>query len=424
MDKSTIICPNCKTEIDISKSLYEQLSQKAKSDLQKEIESHRAKYKEALDSLKSKEQQIEEKAKKIKQEIEQNTQKLLQEQLIVEKAKLQSDLKAKIELEKSTQFELLQKELEEKTKQVVELNEKKAEIERLKREKDEIESNLKLKAEQELSQKLKDEKEKIAKQLEEQNAMKLKEKDEQLDQIKRQLVETKRKAEQGSQQIQGEAQEIAIEQWLTTHFVYDDIEEVKKGAYGADCIQTIHTPNIQNCGKICYESKNAKTFNKEWITKLKQDMLRANADLGVLVTTVYPPNLDRMGLVDGIWVCNLDEFKGSVGLLRESVIRVAMSLKKEENKSDKMTLLYNYLTGKEFYMQLNAIVDGFIRMQEELDKEKRSLQASWKRRQKLIDGVLENTTQMYGSLQGIAGNAIAHIKSLELPYSDEDSEDE
>jgi hypothetical protein len=267
---------------------------------------------------------------------------------------------------------------------------------------------------------LKSEKEKIAKMLEEANAMKIKEKDEQLDQIKRQLDETKRKAEQGSQQIQGEAQELEIESWLSSQFAFDKIDEVKKGAYGADCIQTIHTRQMQNCGKICYESKNAKSWSGEWVSKLNQDMLKATADLGVLVTTVYPKDMRRMGFVDGIWVCSLEEFKGSVSLLRESLINVQKSLQKEDNKSDKMTLLYNYLTSNEFSMQLNSIVDGFMSMQVELDKERRSLMASWKRRQKLIDGVLANTTEMYGSLQGIAGNAIGHINSLELPYIDDE----
>ena len=89
-----------------------------------------------------------------------------------------------------------------------------------------------------------------------------------------------------------------------------------------------------------------------------------------------------------------------------------------------MSLLYNYLTGNEFSMQLKSIVDGFMSMQQELDKERRSLMASWKRRQKLIDGVLQNTTEMYGALQGIAGSsALVHIDALELPEEIEDDDE-
>jgi hypothetical protein len=295
-------------------------------------------------------------------------------------------------------------------------------IEKLKREKDEISSRAKMEAELELSKKLAEEKIKLQKAIDDEISIKLKAKDEQIEQMRRDIENAKRKAEQGSMQLQGEALELAIESWLSSQFPFDTIDEVKKGAFGADCIQTIHTRELQNCGVICYESKNTKAWSDSWISKLQQDMLKVNADLGVLVTSVYPNGMNRMGFVDGIWVCSLDEFKGSVSLLRESLIRVHMTVQKEENKSDKMTLLYNYLTGNEFSMQLKAIVDGFMTMQQELDKERRSLMASWKRRQKLIDGVLQNTTEMYGSLQGIAGvSALAHIDVLELPEEiDED----
>jgi len=353
-------------------------------------------------------------------EVKKRTQMELERLLEKEKSSLEKELKSKITNQMQSQFKQLQEELDEKSKQISELNKTKLQMQKLKREKDELESKIKLEAEMRLNKLLSAEKEKIEKTLQEQMSIKLQEKEEQLKQIQRELENAKRKAHQGSQQVQGEALEVAIEEWIADKFPFDEVEEIKKGAYGADCIQTINTRELINCGKICYEIKNAKTFNREWITKLKQDMQKAKADLGVLVTTIYPKDMDRMGFVDGIWVCNFEEFKGSVALLREALIKVAKTLKKEENKSDKMTLLYNYLTGNEFEMQLRSIVEGFIKMREELEKEKRSMMASWKRREKLIDNVLENTTDMYGSLQGIAGNAIAHIEQLQLPYEDDE----
>jgi len=373
--KTTIKCPNCQTDIDINKILYHQLEK----------------------------------------ELQQATQK----QLKIEKQRLQDELKREILEEQSKSMALLEKELKEKSEQVKELNETKAQIAKLQREKEEIESKAKLEAQLALDRELKLEKAKIAKILEEQNELKLKQKDEQLEQIKRELENARRKAEQGSMQTQGEALELAIESWLNSQFPFDNIEEVKKGAFGADCVQTIHTREIQNCGVICYESKNTKAWSDSWIPKLKQDMISVNADLGVLVTSVYPKGMERMEFVDGIWVCSLEEFKGSSSLLRESLIRLSKTMQSQENRSDKMSLLYNYMTSNEFAMQMRAIVDGFIKMQEELDKEKRSLMASWKRRQKTIDGVLANTTEMYGALQGIAGSgAIAHIEALELSNLD------
>ena len=373
--KTTIKCPNCQIDIDINKILYHQLEK----------------------------------------ELQQATQK----QLKIEKQRLQDELKREILEEQSESMAILEKELKEKSEQVKELNETKAQIAKLQREKEEIASKAKLEAQLALDEELKLEKAKIAKILEEQNELKLKQKDEQLEQIKRELENARRKAEQGSMQIQGEALELAIESWLSSQFPFDNIDEVKKGAFGADCVQTIHTREIQNCGVICYESKNTKAWSDSWIPKLKQDMISVNADLGVLVTSIYPKGMERMGFVDGIWVCSLDEFKGSSSLLRESLIRINKTMQSQENRSDKMSLLYNYMTSNEFAMQMRAIVDGFIKMQEELDKEKRSLMASWKRRQKTIDGVLANTTEMYGSLQGIAGSgAIAHIEALELSNLD------
>ena len=423
--QNTIKCPNCGTQIDIDEIFYHQIEEKFKQQhladqkkLQNEIETKRKEYKAYLDALKAKEDALKEEKEKFDEEL----RKATKEQLRIERVKLQDELKKELVEEQSASMAMLQKELEDKSKELQKYNEAKVEIEKLKREKEEMASRAKVEAEIALSQQLILEKEKIQKALEEANALKLKEKDEQMEQLKRSLDDAKRKAEQGSMQIQGEALELAIESWLSSQFPFDSIEEVKKGAFGADCVQTIHTRELQNCGIICYESKNTKAWSDIWVTKLKQDMLKVNADLGVLVTSVYPVGMDRMGFVDGIWVCSLDEFKGSVSLLRESLIRVHKTVQKEENRGDKMALLYNYLTGNEFSMQLKSIVDGFMSMQQELDKERRSLMASWKRRQKLIDGVLQNTTEMYGSLQGIAGaGALGHIEALELPYSEEDA---
>ena len=345
-----------------------------------------------------------------------DAQKEFNKKLLEEKQKLMDKLKNEAKKEANLEIELMKKELEEKSQKLAELHLAKAEVEKLKREQEELKAKAELELQERLNAKLNEEKLKLQSAIEDEIALKLKQKDEQIEQMKRSLDDAKRKAEQASQQIQGEALELTIEQWLKRKFPFDNIEEVKKGAFGADCIQRVHTRDMQNCGVICYESKNTKNWSDSWIDKLKQDMLKVNADIGVLVTSVYPKDMDRMGFVDGIWVCTLDEFKGSASLLRESLIRLHSVREREENRADKMSLLYSYMTGNEFQMQLKAIVDGFVTMQQELDREKRSLMATWKRRQKAIDGVLVNTTEMYGALQGIAGStAIATIEALELP---------
>jgi hypothetical protein len=434
---NTIKCPNCATDIDIDEIFYHQIEEKFKEQnlaeqkkLRDEVESKRVEYKAHLDALKAKEEAFKTQQETFNEEIDKATKA----QLKVERHKLQDALKKELVEEQSESIALLQKELEEKSRQVQELNKSKAEIEKLKRDMSEVESKAKADAQTTLNKQLLEEKEKLGKQADELKIQALKEvreaselelkaKDEQIAQMAKSIEDAKRKAEQGSMQIQGEALELAIEEWLSAQFPFDMVDEVKKGAFGADCIQTIHTRELQNCGVICYESKNTKAWSDGWVTKLKQDMLKVNADIGVLVSSVYPKDMDRMGFVDGIWVCSLDEFKGSVSLLRESLIRVHKTVQREDNKSDKMSLLYNYMTGNEFSMQMKAIVDGFMKMQEELEKEKRSLMASWKRREKTIDGVLMNTTEMYGALQGIAGSsAIVHIDALELPEDFEEDE--
>lgn len=429
---TTIKCPNCGTEINVNEILYHQLEDELKqktiaeqNKLKAEVESKRLEYKKAFDDLRAKEEAMRENEAKYAKDLQKATEVKVEEQLRLERRAVEAELKAKITSEQEEQMKFLTEELNKKSAQVQELNASKVMIEKLKRDMAEAESKAKAEGEVALTKRLVEEREKIQKSFEEANALKLKEKDEQMEQLKRSLDDAKRKAEQGSMQIQGEALELAIESWLSSQFPFDMLEEVKKGAFGADCVQTIHTRELQNCGVICYESKNTKAWSEGWVTKLKQDMIKVNADIGVLVTSVYPNGMDRMGFVDDIWVCSLNEFKGSVSLLRESIIRVHITAQKEENKSDKMTLLYNYMTGNEFSMQMKAIVDGFMKMQEELEKEKRSLMASWKRREKTIDGVLMNTTEMYGALQGIAGSsAIVHIDALELPEGLEEDEND
>jgi len=436
--QNTIQCPNCSAEIDIDEIFYHKIeeeyklkNQQEQQKLRTEVEAKRQEYKKAFDELKAKELSMQAQ----KEQFDEALRKATKAQLRVERAQLQDALKKELQEEQSASMALLQKELDEKSHKLKDLHEATAKIAQLEREKEELSAKAKAEAELTLNQKLAEEKLKIQqsldavtaarlKEIEEANNLKLKEKEEQMEQLKRSLEDAKRKADQGSMQVQGEALELAIESWLGSQFPFDGVEEVKKGAFGADCVQTVHTRELQNCGTICYESKNTKAWSDGWISKLKQDMLKVNADIGVLVTSVYPAGMDRMGFVDGIWVCSLDEFKGSAALLRESLIRIHKTALREENRGDKMTLLYHYLTGNEFGMQMKAIVDGFMTMQTELDKERRSLMATWKRRQKLIDGVLQNTTEMYGSLQGIAGaGALGHIEALELPEGLEEGDD-
>lgn len=234
-----------------------------------------------------------------------------------------------------------------------------------------------------------------------------------------QLVEEmKRKASVGSQQFSGEIQELAIEQWLRQTFPADTIEEIKKGANGADCLQIVNEPHRVNCGRIYYESKRTKEYQPRWIDKFRDDMRAKNADIGVLVTETMPKDMPRFGKVNGVWVCTYSDFKALCVIIRDLVVRVSDATATQEHRGDKMAMLYDFLTGAEFRMQVEAIVEGFTTMREDLDNERRAMERLWKQREKQLEKVLLSTSQMYGSIRGIAGSAIQSVGALELPGSD------
>lgn len=417
--ENSIKCPNCGKQIDVQAIVYHQIEQKiyqenleSKKRFETEIAQKRKEYKQAFEALQAEQESLQEKV-----------QQATKESLKQERQKLQESLKQEFAQEYQEALKTMQKELEEKSNQVRELNLSKAEIEKLKREKGEIESKIKAQEQERLAQEMASFKEKLHKEIESQNELRFREKEQQLEGLKKQLQEAQRKVEIGSQQLQGEVHELAIEEYLQVQFPLDDIVEIKKGAHGGDCVQIVHTREIPNCGKIYYESKRTKEFQRAWIEKFKADMRKENADVGVIVSQTMPKELERMGLLDGVWICTFEEFKALCAVLREGVIRVQIAQKSQENKQDKMGLLYQYLTSSEFKMQIEAIVEGFTQMQSDLDSEKRAMQRLWKQREKQIQKVLENTIDMYGSIKGIAGNAIGNVKALEIPFNENLIED-
>ncbi len=346
--------------------------------------------------------------------IEAESAQRFNQQLKQEQQLLHDKITTEMRLEVSGQLTTLEQELKAKSQQLTEFNQAKADLMRLQREKEEVRGQVVLEKEREFSEKLSEERLKIQRHVDERSEMKFKELQKQLDDQKNLALEMNRKAEQGSTQMQGEVQELAIEEWLAAQFPLDNIEEIKKGARGADCLQIVHTHTQQNCGTIYYESKRTKDFQLGWIEKFKNDIREKNATLGVLVTEAMPKDMVRMGLKEGVWVCSFDEFKGLSAVLRETVIKLSEALASQENKGDKMELLYSFLTGNEFKLQVEGIVEGFTQMQADLDKEKRSMARIWKQREKQLQKVLLNTTHMYGSVKGIAGTAVASVALLDF----------
>lgn len=408
---NSINCPNCNHEIDVNDVIYHQVEDQFKEQMKQE--QLRMKESLAKEQAKIKEQQEALESERAKQE--ELVKQSVAERIKAERLKLQKEL----EDEQSERFSSLQEELNAKSQKLKEHNKLLADMERLKREKEELKESMELEAQAKINKAIQEEKEKLQKLADEKSELKLKEREHIIDQLKKQLQEAQRRAEQGSMQLQGEVQELAIEEWLSQEYPADEIEEIKKGARGGDCIQHVNVNLGNTCGTIYYESKRTKAFQPSWIEKFKEDIRLKGANIGVLVTEVLPGDMKRGGLKDGIWICTFEEFKAYSLILRENLIAVATAVSSQENKGDKMHMLYDFLTGSEFRMQVEAIVEGFTQMQDDISKERRAMESSWKRREKQIQKVLLNTNHMYSSIKGIAGNSVQDVKALEFSSVEE-----
>ncbi|EHS1054931.1 DUF2130 domain-containing protein [Campylobacter jejuni] len=422
-----IKCPSCGSFIDISTALYAQILDKAKQEMLKqkkefddEVNAKRAEYTKALNDLK---------AQKIEQEkliSEQVSQKLLLE-------------KQKFEQELLTQKQNFQKEFSEKfNKELSEFLSIKAENEKLKREQKENEERLKFQAKEEAFKEFKEQESKnleferekmrleFQKSTQEQD-LKYKELETNFKSVAQKLEDAQRRIEQGSQQLQGEAAELLIEEYIQSEYLSDEVKEVPKGVNGADCLHIVKDNFGNICGSILYESKRTKEFNKEWLDKLKLDSIAAKSDIAVLITKTMPKDKEKTHFKEGILICAFNEFKGVLAVLRESIINSYKLKNALQNKDEKNHILYEYLNSKEFNTQITFILKTYQNMKEELEAEKRALQNIWKKRERAIENLSFNSTAIVSSLNAIfsdlqGGNLIGEegIKSLENLAKDED----
>lgn len=348
-----------------------------------------------------------------------NLEQTIEEELVKRVHETRDQLKAELEEEQGDQIATLQKDLKEKSSKVKELNKLKADHGALTLKMEELESEYEVKAQEKIAAETKRVTLAAKLKAEEDSELELRKKEKVIEDLKSDLKAANDKAEQGSMQMQGEVQELAIEEWLQSSFPLDTIEEIKKGAQGGDCIQHVNTRERLRCGMIYYESKRTKSFQPSWIGKFKEDMRQKGADVGVLVTEAMPTGMKSMGERDGIWICTYSEFKNLAVILRAMVIRLDMAVESSQNRGEKMGMLYDYMTGPEFKLTIESIVDGIGSMHEDLESEKRSMRRIWKKREKQIEKVILSTTDMYGAIQGIAGlKALPSISALELPTSE------
>jgi hypothetical protein len=397
--ETRIKCPKCNHEFDVTSAISTKVSdelekkyEKRLSEEMKIIEEERNK----LSELKQKEQEKIEGAVR---------EKLKSEKLLMEK---------EFEQERQIQLNSLHEELEKKSEQLKEFYSLKAELSKMEREKNEMEGKIKAAAEAELNVKLQSQLQVQKAELLSENELKIKELEKKLSDQMDLTEEMRRKQNQGSQQAQGETQELILEEFLKDSFPLDEVEEVAKGKKGADALHVVKTKFGETAGKILYESKRTINFGNDWISKLKEDAKEAKADIAVLVTAVFPKGVERMTMIDGVWVCSLIEFRGICHILRESILKFDELRGSQVNREEKMHKLYDYLTGEDFRRKVETIVDGFKKMQADLQKEKTLMNKLWNERQVNIDKVLTSTAGMYGTIQAISNNSAQKIDSLEI----------
>jgi len=339
---------------------------------------------------------------------------------------LESNLRKSIGTDYENKFRLLEnanKDNEEKLKAARE-----KELQFLKKEQElvnreaELELSVQRRLQEErnkLSKEIRDIEEQRVAQKETEYQLRLKEKDKQLEDQKSLIEEMRRKADQGSMQLQGEVQELALEELLRVRFPFDEIGPVAKGIRGADCIQTVRNNFGQECGKIIYESKRTQSFSQDWVEKLKADMRSQGAMVAVIVTQAMPKDLDRFGEINGVWVGTFAEVKALSHVLRDGIIRVFNAARSQENKGDKMHMLYDYLTSTEFSEQWKAIREGFLSMKQSIQKERDVMERLWKAREKQLEKVLLNAAHVRGSIEGIAGKDAIDVQLLDESPDDE-----
>lgn len=417
---SSIHCPKCGEPIVVEEILSQQLEQTILKKYEQEKRAEQQRILAMEEKMREEREAFEEKKRRENEMFQERLDARVKE----EKLLAEERIKKQMEAEQADAVRMMQNELNEKSDKLKAMQTMQIELEKIKREKEELRLSIEAEQMQKMNSVLEEERVKIANQEREKHEMTLKEMQKKLDDQKRLTEEMKRKQEQGSMQLQGEVQELAIEEWLKQQFPFDVIGEIKKGARGADCLQTVRNEWQAECGKIYYESKRTKDFQANWIEKFKADMREKGAHVGVLVTDALPKGMERLGQYEGIWICRFEEFKSLCLVLRDGVIRVSKATESQEQKGDKMSLLYNYLTSNQFRLQIEAIVEGFTTMRHDLEAEKRSMMSHWKKREKQIEKVLVNTIEMHGSITGIAGNAIQAVKALELPSGEEDAVDE
>ncbi len=413
----TITCPNCKTEIRLTESLAAPLVEATKLKYEQQI----AKTEE---SMREKVQHIEAEKQKLAAEREsigdQVRERLKAERATIVEAEAKKAREAvgdEIEA-KAGEVQELRDVLKQRDSKLAEAQKAQAELIRKERELDDQKREMELTIEKRIQESLSDTRDKARKEAEEALNLRMMEKDQTIISMTKKIEELKRQSEQGSQQLQGEVQELELESLLGTKFPLDHIEPVPKGEFGGDVLQRVVSQNGNVCGTILWESKRTKNWSDGWLVKLREDQRRAKADIAIIISQALPAGVTTFDQIDGVWVVSPHLAIPVAITLRHATIQYAFARQTSEGQQTKTELVYEYLTGPRFRHRVEAIVEKFSEMREDLEKERKSMMRMWAKRDAQITGVIDSTAGMYGDLQGIAGRSLQEIEGLSMPMLD------
>jgi hypothetical protein len=413
MAEPTVVCPQCRTEIKLTESLAAPLLESVRRDYEQRLSQKDADISKREKLLNERAESVEKAKQNLDQQVEQKLQ-LERVRIGAEEAK-----KAKLALgndldQKVKEINVLQDILKQRDVKLAEAQKAQAELIRKQRDLDDAKRELDLTIEKKVQADLGAEREKAKKEAEEELKLKVMEKDQTITAMQKQIEDLKRRAEQGSQQLQGEVQEMELESLLSVKFPRDTIRPVPKGEFGGDVLQRVLGPLNQLCGTILWECKRTKNWSDGWLGKLREDQRAAKAEVAVIISQALPKEVETFAFVDGVWVADPKVALPLAMSLRQTLIEIASVRQASEGQQTKMEMVYQYLTGPRFRQRVQAIVEAFSSMREDLDREKKAITRQWAKREEQIDRVMQATVGMYGDLQGIAGKTLQEIEGIEF----------
>lgn len=414
MNEPTITCPNCSFELKLTESLAAPLLAATRRDFEKRLAQKDADVAKRESALKDREQALSRQQATLEEQVAQRVKdergKIAAEEAKRARQVLQSELD-----QKARDLAGLNDVLKDRDARLAEAQKTQAELLRKQRELDDAKRELDLTVEKRVNAGLVETRAQAKKEAEEALGLKVAEKEQTIAAMQKQIEDLKRRAEQGSQQLQGEILELALEALLTTRFPRDLVEPVPKGEHGGDVLHRVCGPTGQACGTILWESKRTKNWSDNWLAKVREDQRAAKAEIAIIISQALPKSVESFELLDGVWVAHPRVAVPVAVMLRQGLIDIAMARSAGEGQQSKMEMMYQYLTGPRFRQRVQAIVEAFSSMQDDLDRERKVITKQWAKREEQIERVMQATVGMYGDLQGIAGKTLQEIEGLDLP---------